>query len=99
MARCVATGDLECLAADVRRPYLGVFRVMSDGDRDASAARADVRHAHRSARASEPPLSWAALAAAINASTRSSRSPAMTRSSLCIVRLIRWSVTRLSLKL
>src|SRR2546421_11782323 len=51
------------------------------------------------AAASLSPLSCDARSAAINADTRSSRSPAMTRSSLCRVRLIRWSVTRLSLKL
>src|SRR2546427_9071201 len=45
------------------------------------------------------PFSCAALSAAINADTRSSRSPVMTRSSLCSVRLIRGSVTRVSLKL
>src|SRR2546430_2596475 len=46
-----------------------------------------------------PPLSWAARSAAISAETTSSRSPAITRSSLCRVKLMRWSVTRLSLKL
>src|SRR5437667_9366009 len=45
------------------------------------------------------PFSCDARSAAINADTRSSRSPAMTRSSLCRVRLIRWSVKRFSLKL
>ena len=49
--------------------------------------------------ASLPPFSCAVLSAAMSAETSSSRSPAMTRSSLCKVRLIRWSVTRLSLKL
>ena len=51
------------------------------------------------AAASAPPFSCAARSAAMSADTRSSRSPCMTRSSLCSVRLIRWSVTRLSLKL
>src|SRR5207302_516452 len=53
----------------------------------------------RHAGASGPPLSWAVRSAEMSASTRSSSSPCMTRSSLCSVRLIRWSVTRLSLKL
>ena len=49
--------------------------------------------------AAAPPFSCAVRSAATKAFTRSSRSPAITRSSLCSVRLMRWSVTRFSLKL
>ena len=50
-------------------------------------------------RASSSPASWRARLSAISASVSSSRSPASTWSSLCRVRLTRWSVTRFSLKL
>ena len=61
------------------------------------AARGARRPAHPSP--SSSPDSWRPRLSAISASVSSFRSPASTWSSLYRVRLIRWSVTRFSLKL
>src|SRR4029077_21179818 len=59
----------------------------------------DLNNRHQWTTSGPAPVSWAARSTATSTQTISSRSPCMTRSSLCRVRLMRWSVTRFSLKL